>query len=319
MYPWLAASLDFEQWADDKSGPGALEVKTSDSFMRRVWEQWPPLHYQVQLQAQMLVCGLQWGSIAVLMGGNKLRHWDFERNERFQEAMIHRTREFWRCVELEMPPAIDGSMATANALAKLFKDEDGTAVVLTEEYAKETDRLEEIRYQQSELKKERDEIENRLLAAIGTATYAILPDGASYSLKTINRKGYMVEPTSYRCLKRMTKSVPATVPVVALSGETVSMPTVVAECEEATEAIEAVDQTFRKHRRLRTYRHQKMILFARNPHCHWCGAKQKLRTTTIEHVVPLAAGGTNDMENLALACKKCNNERGDQLSAPSTN
>ena len=59
VYPWLAASLDFEQWADDKSGPGALEVKTSDSFMRRVWEQWPPLHYQVQLQAQMLVCGLQ--------------------------------------------------------------------------------------------------------------------------------------------------------------------------------------------------------------------------------------------------------------------
>lgn len=32
---------------------------------------------------------------------------------------------------------------------------------------------------------------------------------------------------------------------------------------------------------------------------------------TLEHVVPLAHGGTHDLLNLALACFQCNNARGD--------
>lgn len=31
---------------------------------------------------------------------------------------------------------------------------------------------------------------------------------------------------------------------------------------------------------------------------------------TIEHIVPQSAGGSNDLMNLALACKSCNNEKG---------
>lgn len=31
---------------------------------------------------------------------------------------------------------------------------------------------------------------------------------------------------------------------------------------------------------------------------------------TIEHIVPQSAGGSDDMMNLALACKACNNEKG---------
>lgn len=34
---------------------------------------------------------------------------------------------------------------------------------------------------------------------------------------------------------------------------------------------------------------------------------------TLEHIVPLACGGTHDLCNLALACFECNNERGDSL------
>lgn len=328
VYPWLAASLDFEQEAEGKPGPGALEVKTSDAFLRKMWDQGPPLHYQVQLQAQMLVCGLQWGSIAVLMGGNKLRHWDFERNERFQEAMIHRTREFWRCVETGMPPDIDGSISTANALAKLFPHDDGTAVMLADEWIQRTERLEKITRLITRLKRAKDEITNELMATVGTASYALLSDGTLYSTKEVKVPGrtQIIEPYSYRYPRKTTKALPRGVRVIdAESAETATAiesmyPSVVAECEEATESLEAVEEvSFRKHRRLRTYRQQKLVLFRRNPHCHWCGAKQKLRTTTIEHVIPLAAGGSNEMENLALACRKCNEEHGDGLSAPSSN
>ncbi|HEX2574095.1 MAG TPA: HNH endonuclease [Polyangia bacterium] len=31
---------------------------------------------------------------------------------------------------------------------------------------------------------------------------------------------------------------------------------------------------------------------------------------TIEHIVPRTRGGTNDLENLALACARCNREKG---------
>jgi len=31
---------------------------------------------------------------------------------------------------------------------------------------------------------------------------------------------------------------------------------------------------------------------------------------TVEHIVPLCLGGTNDPANIALACAPCNHERG---------
>lgn len=52
--------------------------------------------------------------------------------------------------------------------------------------------------------------------------------------------------------------------------------------------------------------------------CHYCG-EQTNRTAghalqaTIEHVVPRAFGGPNNLTNYVLACSACNNERGSQL------
>jgi 5-methylcytosine-specific restriction endonuclease McrA len=33
---------------------------------------------------------------------------------------------------------------------------------------------------------------------------------------------------------------------------------------------------------------------------------------TIEHLIATSVGGTDDLENLVLACFQCNNDRGDQ-------
>lgn len=37
---------------------------------------------------------------------------------------------------------------------------------------------------------------------------------------------------------------------------------------------------------------------------------QLLGTASIEHIVPRTHGGTNELENLALACAACNGEKG---------
>jgi len=43
--------------------------------------------------------------------------------------------------------------------------------------------------------------------------------------------------------------------------------------------------------------------------CYWCG--QKLgRNYHVDHVIPIALGGSNGPENLVIACAKCNASKG---------
>lgn len=45
-----------------------------------------------------------------------------------------------------------------------------------------------------------------------------------------------------------------------------------------------------------------------NGPCFYCGKPAE----TIDHIVPVSAGGANDCTNLAAACKSCNSSKGDK-------
>ena len=47
-------------------------------------------------------------------------------------------------------------------------------------------------------------------------------------------------------------------------------------------------------------------LIARMPWCLWCGATRDL---TVDHIVPLSQGGSNESDNLRVLCRKCNSRR----------
>lgn len=54
---------------------------------------------------------------------------------------------------------------------------------------------------------------------------------------------------------------------------------------------------------------------AQNWHCCWCGCdathlRGKSNSATVEHIIPRSKGGTDDMDNLAMACERCNTRRG---------
>lgn len=51
-------------------------------------------------------------------------------------------------------------------------------------------------------------------------------------------------------------------------------------------------------------------LHAKCKRCRWCGKELALSNATIEHVKPKRLGGSDRFENLALACKPCNESRG---------
>lgn len=44
--------------------------------------------------------------------------------------------------------------------------------------------------------------------------------------------------------------------------------------------------------------------------CFFCGLVQPLEEMTIEHFVPVCAGGPNHISNMAIACGPCNREAG---------
>jgi HNH endonuclease len=50
--------------------------------------------------------------------------------------------------------------------------------------------------------------------------------------------------------------------------------------------------------------------------CEYCHASEQWQYVrfTVDHVVPIARGGTDDRENLALACFHCNRRKADRIN-----
>lgn len=47
--------------------------------------------------------------------------------------------------------------------------------------------------------------------------------------------------------------------------------------------------------------------------CELCGRKILYSDMTVDHIIPIAMGGTNDMKNLQCACSACNSLKGSIL------
>lgn len=46
--------------------------------------------------------------------------------------------------------------------------------------------------------------------------------------------------------------------------------------------------------------------------CHWCMTRMTIHDIAIDHHEPLAAGGTDDLWNLAAICNRCNSWKSDK-------
>lgn len=50
--------------------------------------------------------------------------------------------------------------------------------------------------------------------------------------------------------------------------------------------------------------------------CFWCGKLLPIEQLTLDHLLPISRGGSNNLENLRLACLPCNQGRGNSLYPP---
>ncbi|NET45223.1 HNH endonuclease [Okeania sp. SIO2B3] len=44
-------------------------------------------------------------------------------------------------------------------------------------------------------------------------------------------------------------------------------------------------------------------------HCKSCGQTTRETQLTIDHIIPLSSGGSNDISNLQTLCNKCNQKK----------
>lgn len=125
-HPWLErehhrATVDgfvFESEDVDAGDPlGLIEIKVTGPGRR--WDE-IPAHYQTQGQWQMHVTGLDRAWFAVLMG-RRLDVHELARDQGDIDFLVGEVDRFWSGhVMAGVPPEVDGSEATARALARLL-------------------------------------------------------------------------------------------------------------------------------------------------------------------------------------------------------
>lgn len=124
--PWMRCTLDGLVFPDRKplaadlamaDALGPLQIKTT-AFGPR-WEE-IPAHIQAQEQWELHVTGMDRVWIATLHG-RRLEIYELERDQADIDMMTERARTFWHDHVLAgEPPEVDGSEATARALAAIY-------------------------------------------------------------------------------------------------------------------------------------------------------------------------------------------------------
>lgn len=118
-YPFMFANLDGE-CTHPIHGKCIFEAKTASAYKAGEWDDDIPDEYILQVQHYMAVTGYKGTYIAVLIGGNTFR-WKFiERDEEMISMLIKLEKDFWQYVQERIPPALDGSEASAKFISERF-------------------------------------------------------------------------------------------------------------------------------------------------------------------------------------------------------
>jgi len=181
--------------------PGILELKNVHISHADDWTDEPPLEYQVQVQHQMMVTGLRWGSIAALIGGFTFKYADVLRDEAFIAKLRQAEVEFLDAVERGDPPAADGTSATKAVLARLYPKDTGEIVTLPPDALDWHAQLVSAKKAIKAAEAEKLEAENALKAALEDASVGTLPDGTTYSWRYQKRSAHLVAESEFRVLR----------------------------------------------------------------------------------------------------------------------
>ena len=201
VYPWAIATLDAVT-LHPEHGWVPLEIKTASAFLASEWQDGPPEPYYLQVQAQMLVTGARWASVACLIGGNQLVWCDIERDETAIARIVAGCSRMWAyIVECTMPPP-DNTPEWARVFATLNPESaDASVVDLDESDLELAAELEAAKAARKAAEERETLAKNRLIERIGNASEARFRDGTGFTYRTQHRAGHTVAPSTFRVLR----------------------------------------------------------------------------------------------------------------------
>lgn len=178
-------------WAQIKNT--MLAADWADEVPKRVW---------VQVQHEMAVTDAPECIAAALLFGNRLVWQRVPRDDDFiQTQLIPVEQNFWEMTEAREPVPPDGSEATKRALLALFPHDTGEEITLDGSFVDAHDERLELKETIKTAKDRLAELDNRFKFAMEDATFAALPNGVLYSLKSQTRKEHFVKESTFRVLR----------------------------------------------------------------------------------------------------------------------
>lgn len=164
--PYLRVSPDRIYWLAGKPHykrfRGICECKTTQ---RNIDKDNIPQHWYCQLQYQLGVMELQYGSLAWLSRGIDFGYVEFPFNEDFyKNVLVPSIEEFW-CKNVK--ENIEPDLTTATDIcAKYVRSSLGKVVIATQDTEKAVNELKAIKEQQGELKSRQTELEDQIKMAM---------------------------------------------------------------------------------------------------------------------------------------------------------
>lgn len=173
----------------------ALEVKTRNAFVAKLWNQGPPDDVLAQVLWQILVTGLDHIHVVCLIGGQDYRQYTVRREEHVKlVAYLHAeaSRLWHQHIVPGRAPALSGEEppdALIELYDRLHPERDGVAVLDRDGDAHDAmaEYLEAVA-EKSAAEKKRKAAYARLLASLGDAQTATVQDRPFFSIEQSSRK-----------------------------------------------------------------------------------------------------------------------------------
>lgn len=163
-HPFMLADIDREIVGEN----AGLECKTTSAFSKFDFENGEiPLTYYVQMMHYMSVMDYDRMYLAVVVLGKRFYHFVIERDNDEIESLITAEKNFWgNNVLQDIPPELDGSEATADALKKIYpmETDSNNEVYITEELM---DRYTEVKKISDNAKYQLDSIKAEIQKILG--------------------------------------------------------------------------------------------------------------------------------------------------------
>jgi predicted phage-related endonuclease len=197
-------------------GRGLIQVKTVESSVfRDQWKQGgviePPMWIAIQAIVEAHLTGRKWCAVAVLeVGwGAKLHVLDVPLHAGLIDRIRAETVAFWRAIEEGRAPAPNFAK-DADVIRRTWRGIEGDPVDLSgdNELPALLDQREQLSLAKNAAEKRLKEINAEILFKLAGAPCGTCADGRLITAKTVQRKGYTVEASSYVDLRVKAASQP---------------------------------------------------------------------------------------------------------------